>query len=171
MGPISGVTCSSTCLCKEWLVEGCRVMPVDFPQISGVGRMPIPYDELNYQASCAGRTWSSTCRQRNVCSAPVSNLRVLLSSGSPQLEGGCFSFLRLQSPTSFTSLFTEFSSWLLLTVFSSLCQLAPSEEKVPCWPPWVEISKGFNFKGLIWDLQNSKHVTASYCSRGDHNFL
>lgn len=59
------------------------------------------------------------------------------------------------------------ASWLLLTVFSSLCQLAPSEEKVPCWPPWVEISKGFNFKGLIWDLQNSKHaleVTTTSCN-------
>lgn len=47
----------------------------------------------------------------------------------------------------------------------------PVKERLCCpWPTWVEISKGFNLKGQIWHLQNSKHITANYCSRADRNW-
>lgn len=95
------------------------------------------------------------------------------SSGSGsfsfQRHCGCGSF---SSPTRITSVMTEFSRLAPSSCVFFLCQLAPGgEEVLLLLGPVGGHVKGSHLKGLIWDLQNSKHKIASHSSRGDHNSL
>lgn len=174
MGPVLGVTCSRHHIFVQRVVgrqlQGTSCL---LPQISAVGRMIIPRGELNYLASWPGRAGNITCRQRNVCLAPLSNLSVHLSSGSLQQQIRLFLISKILWLWLFklTHQHHRCLDWVqpvgsFLLYFLFFVNSHPIE-----WPPCVEISKGFNFRGLVRVLRNSKHKIASHSSRGDHNSL
>lgn len=118
------------CPCREWLVGSCRGL-VALPQISAVSRIIIPHDELNYQdrnhhlqaekhalssteqPKCTAELWLPTAA--NLAASHFRGTVVVAPSTHP-----------LASPLTWLGL----ASWLLLTVFFFLCQLAPGGVEV-----------------------------------------